>query len=282
MTNLEKYEALKKPLCPFNPKNWYYKCMRALMTSVGNLSDGIKIGNTYGYDSGVMLDYVYKNEPNGKFFIGKIIDKFYLNSIGWRGIRNRKVLIENMLESVVKEQLESKERLDYLDMACGGGEYDVTTIKKFGKERFCATLRDYKNENIQKAEQNALRHEIDNITYEQANAFDEKNYNQKWDLIVSSGFWEIIEDDNLVKNCLINSAKALNDGSSFIFTIQPNHPQLEFIGRVLHSNTGEMWTMRLRDLKLFKTWMSEAGLELIESKLEEYEIFGVVHARKIG
>ncbi len=281
MTNLEKYEALKKPLCPFNPKNWYYKCMQCLMQSIGNLSDGIKIGNTYGYDSGVMLDYVYKNIPSGRFGIGRIMDKIYLNAIGWRGIRNRKVLIEKMLKQVVHEQLKQNKKIDYLDMACGGGEYDIATIKEAGSEHFNATLRDYKEENIQKAKQNAKNAGVENIIFEQADAFDKNNYNKPKDVIVSSGFWEIIEDDDLVKSCLINAANSLKQGGSFVFTIQPTHPQLEFIGRVLRSNTGQMWTMRLRDLELFKEWMREANLTYISSELEEHGIFGVVHAKKV-
>lgn len=281
MNNLEKYYALKKPLSPINPKLWYYKIMQVLLEGVGNLSDGIKIGNTYGYDSGVMLDYVYKNEPSGKFGIGKIIDKIYLNSIGWRGIRNRKVLIEDMLKSVVSDELKEKEKLRYLDMACGGGEYDIQTIKEAGADKFDALLRDYKEENIQKAKTNAKNAGLEDIRFQRADAFDKENYKDTWDIVVSSGFWEIIEDDNLVKSCLINASKSLEIGGSFIFTIQPNHPQLEFIGRVLRSNTGEMWTMRLRSLDLYKKWMEEANLKYVSHTLEEYGIFGVVHAKKV-
>ena len=48
------------------------------------------------------LDYVYKNEPRGSFGVGRLIDKSYLNSIGWRGIRLRKANLEKSLRQVVE------------------------------------------------------------------------------------------------------------------------------------------------------------------------------------
>lgn len=64
---LPSFEELQKPLPAFSPKNIYYTIIRVLMKSIGNLSDGVRIGNTFGYDSGVMLDYVYKTVPPENF-----------------------------------------------------------------------------------------------------------------------------------------------------------------------------------------------------------------------
>ena len=60
------------------------------MKTFGFLSKGISLGLKYGFDSGISLDYIYKNQANGKLFIGKFIDRFYLNQIGWAGVRERK------------------------------------------------------------------------------------------------------------------------------------------------------------------------------------------------
>ena len=89
---------------------------------------------------------------------------------------------------------------------------------------------------------------------------------------MSSGFWEIIDDDALVKGCLLNVARCLNAGGTLVFTIQPYHPQLELIARTLRSHTGKPWVMRLRSLELFQEWLREAGLRYVSHQMEEHGI----------
>jgi len=218
------FDNLKQPLPTYSLKNAYYSSVRAILKTVGNLSDGIRLGNKFGFDSGVMLDYVYKNQASGKFFVGKLIDRLYLNAVGWKRIRLRKVLLTESLMKVVSEQLNRKARIRYLDLACGGGEYDIEVLKHFPAPRVEAELRDYKPENIAQALNNAERSHQNHLRFKQADAFDDDNYREKWDVIVSSGFWEIIDDDRLVKLCLLNAARCLDPGSVLVFTIQPHHP----------------------------------------------------------
>lgn len=280
MKRIPSFEELQQPLPTFSPKNIYYSFLRFLMRTIGNLSDGIRIGNTYGYDSGVMIDYVYKNKPSGRFGLGRLIDWAYLNSVGWRGIRLRKLLLIRYLTNVVQDHLQIKPHIKYLDIACGGAEYDIATLKQFEASRIDVELRDYKTENIEKAKQNASANGLRSIRFKQADAFDAANYGDRWDIVVASGFWEIIDDDALIKGCIQNIATSLNSGGSLVFTIQPYHPQLEMAARALTSNTGKPWIMRLRSLDLYKQWLQEAGLEYVSHEMEKHQIFGVVEARK--
>ena len=71
--------------------------VRANMRLGGMLSEGIALGHRTGFDSGSTLDYVYRNQPRGAGPLGRLIDRNYLNSIGWRGIRQRKLHIEELL-----------------------------------------------------------------------------------------------------------------------------------------------------------------------------------------
>jgi SAM-dependent methyltransferase len=251
------------------------------MRTVGNLSDGIRIGNTYGYDSGVMLDYVYKNRSSGRLLIGRAIDRAYLSSVGWRGIRARRGLVAKTLKTVLEKQLASKPTVRFLDMACGGGEYDAMALEGFAPGKIEAELRDYKPENLEAARANIARRGLTGVRFRQADAFDPTNYEETWDVIVSSGLWEIIPDDGLVRSCLRSAAACLPPGGALVFTIQPDHPQLELIARTLTSNTGEPWVMRLRSLELFREWLAEAGLREISHAMEENGIFGVVSSVKL-
>jgi 2-polyprenyl-3-methyl-5-hydroxy-6-metoxy-1,4-benzoquinol methylase len=282
MKPMPSFEELQQPLPTFSPKNVYYILLRFLLRTIGNLSDGIRIGNMYGYDSGVMIDYVYKNRPSGRFGVGTLIDWAYLNSVGWRGIRLRKLLLVRYLTRVVQDHLQRKPHIRYLDIACGGAEYDIEALKQFDASKIDVELRDYKMENIEKATHNASAHGLRSIRFQQANAFDAANYGDRWDVVVASGFWEIIDDDSLIKGCIQNIAACLNSGGSLVFTIQPYHPQLEMAARALTSNTGKPWIMRLRSLDLYRQWLNEAGLEYASHEMETHQIFGVVEARRKG
>jgi len=281
MNHSRSLDALRQTLPIYSLKNAYYASVRTLMKTVGNLSDGIRLGNRHGFDSGVMLDYVYKNQARGRLLIGRLMDRIYLNAIGWKGIRLRKELVIRCLKSGVAEQLGRKTRIRYLDLACGGGEYDIEVLKDFPPHLVESELRDYKSENIAQAMQNAEVCGLKHIRFKQADAFDAENYRERWDIIVASGFWEIIEDDRLVKECLLNAARCLNPGGRLIFTIQPDHPQLELIARTLTSHTGKPWVMRLRSLPLFQSWMNDAGLGYVSHRLEKHGIFGVVETVKL-
>ncbi|HEY7182865.1 MAG TPA: class I SAM-dependent methyltransferase family protein [Blastocatellia bacterium] len=281
MNNSRTFDALRRPLPTYSLKNAYYASARTLLKTVGNLSDGIRLGNRYGFDSGVMLDYVYKNQAGGRLLVGRLMDRIYLNAVGWRGIRLRKELVIQCLKGAVAEQFRRKTRIRYLDLACGGGEYDIEVLKDFPQHRVEPELRDYKPENIAQAMRNAEVCGLKHIRFNQADAFDAGAYREKWDIIVASGFWEIIEDDRLVKECLLNAARCLDPGGRLIFTIQPDHPQLELIARTLTSHTGKPWVMRLRSLSLFRSWMNEAGLEYVSHRLEKHGIFGVVETVKL-
>ena len=50
-----------------------------------------------GRDSGSTLDYVYRDRPQGRGPVGRAIDANYLNAVGWRGIRQRKRHVEELL-----------------------------------------------------------------------------------------------------------------------------------------------------------------------------------------
>ncbi|MFF0447491.1 class I SAM-dependent methyltransferase family protein [Streptomyces sp. NPDC004609] len=85
-------------------KNVHWATMRLLLGSVGRLSEGIGIGYRHGFDSGSMLDYVYVNQARGRLGVGRLIDRVYLNAIGWRAIRARRELLKDILRQEITDR----------------------------------------------------------------------------------------------------------------------------------------------------------------------------------
>lgn len=265
-----------RPLRAWNPKRWYYGAVRAFMATTGRWSDGVALGERYGYDSGVMLEYVYRNEASGRNFVGKLIDRGFLDAPGWRGIRERGEILKRELRREIERR---NGEVQILDVACGGGRYVIETLAS-GASVQGALLRDYRHENIESAK--ALADKLGVIArFEQADAFSDDDLARAMpapNIIVVSGLHEIIADNERVKQHFHQLAAIADKPATLIFTIQPRHPQIEFIARVLKSHTGGPWVMRLRPWQKTRAWAEAAGFKVRSISMDAQGIFGVVVA----
>src|SRR5260370_14265605 len=114
------------------------------MKTVGRLSRGVQLGWRAGFDSGMTLDYVYENRPQGITFLGRVIDRSYLNSLGWRGIRLRRIHLEHVLRAAIEKTHAAGQPVRLLDIASGPGRYLLETIRQLADIPMTAMLRDYK------------------------------------------------------------------------------------------------------------------------------------------
>ncbi|RXJ83417.1 methyltransferase [Arcobacter sp. CECT 8985] len=248
----------------------------------GSISEGIKIGKKYGFDSGVTLDYIYKNRVNGKFILGKFIDKNYLNSIGWKGIRQRKINLEKLLKNSINELKTKNKEIKILDIAGGPAKYLVEIAKQYKDVQI--EVRDYQTQNIQKGQSYIEKYNLDNIKYKQADAFDKSNYKDqsfKPNIVVISGVFELFDNNDLIKNAINGVSNILNSGDILLFTNQPWHPQLSQISNILMNHNKEKWIMRQRCEYEINQLFSEAGFKIEEKCIDNYGIFTVTKAKKI-
>jgi len=279
---------LTRPLPPFHLKAIKYGLARFFLKTVGRLSKGIDIGCRHGFDSGVMLDHVYDNQAQGRLLIGRLIDRLYLDAPGWAGIRARGELLRETLVArldaiAAVKRAQGKGAPVLADLACGGGRYIIGALRALEDigVKVHATLRDYRPENVAKARDNAAREGV-SPTIELGDAFADSDLRKlpKPDVVVVSGLHEIITEDTVVKRHFGQLAQLLPSGGCLIVTLQPQHPQLELIARVLTSHSGRPWAMRLRPIGLITAWARTAGFAVETVKREPRGIFGVLVARK--
>src|SRR5437660_9453406 len=118
----DEYERLK------SRGGMKFAVARAGLRAAGRLSRGVDLGWRNGFDSGLSLDYVYENKPRGSLGVGRLIDKSYLNSIGWRGIRQLKTNLKNALRNVIEKLHQEGRPVRILDIAAGAGRYVIETM----------------------------------------------------------------------------------------------------------------------------------------------------------
>ena len=282
----EEADALAAPLPALSPRGLWWSATRASLRFGGLLSDGVKLGHATGFDSGGTLDYVYRNEPAGATPVGRAIDRTYLGSIGWRGIRVRKRHVEELLREAIADRRRAGAPVRIVDVAAGHGRYVLDAVAAATDAPDSILLRDYDARNV--AAGNALiraRGLASVATFAQGDAFDRASLaalSPRPTIGVVSGLYELFPDNPPVLESLRGLADAIAPDGLLVYTCQPWHPQLELIARALTSHRGgRAWVMRRRTQAEMDALVAAAGFEKIAQRIDAWGIFTVALARRL-
>jgi alpha-beta hydrolase superfamily lysophospholipase/ubiquinone/menaquinone biosynthesis C-methylase UbiE len=244
-----QFEALKSGKLGGVFSNAFFGMQKLMLGIIGRLSNGMSIGLKHGFDSGTSLDYVYGNQAKGKLLVGGMIDRGYLDAVGWRGIRLRKQHLHKALSELITNHKEDKP-LRILDVAAGSGRYVLETVKRFQDKNIQVSLRDFVSHNMEQAKilaaQLQLQHAID---YQVRDAFSLQSYPEnegQYDIVIVSGLYELFSDNAMVLQSLKGIQQQLKPGGYIVYTAQPWHPQLVMIAKTLTNHLGKPWLMRPR------------------------------------
>ena len=251
-----------------------------------HFSKGLKIGEDTGYDSGSTLDFVYRNQSESHNRFGQLIDRQYLNAIGWRGIRVRKQHIEQLLAQYAEKLAQQKRALRIMDIAAGHGRYILDAVSQLPKQPNSILLRDYSELNIEAGQKMIAERELTAIAqFVQGDAFDQTSLasvKPKPTLTVVSGLYELFNENDMIQRSLNGIYQAMEKGGYLIYTGQIWHPQQEFIARALTSHRqGTAWVMRLRSQAEMDALVEHAGFKKVDQCIDEFGIFTVSVAQKI-
>ncbi len=277
------YRALEQGKSIGSLAKLYYGAQRLALDIMGPLSDGMQIGMSNGFDSGASLDYVYRNQAGGRFLIGKAIDRGYLDAIGWRGIRLRKVQMQKALADLIAQH-KGKKPLRILDVAAGSGRYVLETVKRFQDTPIEVCLRDLEPLNLEQAKRLAGQLQLSaKIDYQQRDAFSPDSYpadEAPYDIAIVSGLYELFSDNEMVLRSLYGVAAQLRDGGHLIYTGQPWHPQVDLIAQTLINHRGTAWVMRPRPQAELDGLVTSVGCHKVGTQIGTAGIFTVSVARK--
>ncbi|VVN94672.1 bifunctional alpha/beta hydrolase/class I SAM-dependent methyltransferase [Pseudomonas fluorescens] len=279
-------EALAASLPRNSLRDLYWRMTRASMRLGSRLSTGVKLGFDSGFDSGSTLDYVYRNQPTGNTAAGRMIDQNYLNSIGWRGIRQRKVHLEELLRLAMEQLRERHREVRIVDIAAGHGRYILEALQGVSPLPESILLRDYSDLNVREGSALIAEKGLSEIArFVKADAFDQADLaalQPKPRLAVVSGLYELFADNQLVSGSLAGLAAAVEPGGYLVYTGQPWHPQLELIARALTSHRqGQAWIMRRRSQAEMDQLVEAAGFRKITQRMDEWGIFSVSLAQRV-
>ena len=271
----KEYERIALEEYPLSEKI-FYSIQKFSMRTFGFLSKGMSLGLKYGFDSGISLDYIYKNQANGKLLLGKFIDRFYLNQIGWAGVRERKKNLLTLIEEKINNL--DEENVKILDVAGGTGNYLFDIKEKYSKVQIL--INEFKKSNIEVGEEVIKKNNWKNISFVNYDCFDRETY-KKIDytpnIVIISGVFELFEDNNMLENTISGVAEILEKNGAVIYTGQPWHPQLKQIALVLNSHKGndKSWLMRRRSEKELDGLFEKYNLNKEKMLIDNNGIFTV-------
>nr|WKF55959.1 putative protein YnbC [Paraburkholderia busanensis] len=283
----DEFAALKKAPQPL--KGAYWALVRGGLRLSSWFSSGIALGFERGFDSGSSLDYVYRNRAEGRSPLGRLIDRNYLDSIGWRGIRQRKIHIEALIADAIARLRKEGQPVRIVDIAAGHGRYVLDAIgaaalSRAGIEHIL--LRDYSPPNVEAGRALIIQKGFGaKARFEQGDAFDAEALaalDPRPNLAIVSGLYELFSDNAMIRASLGGLARSVAPGGYLVYTGQPWHPQLEFIARTLKNHRGEAaWVMRRRSQAELDELVASAGFRKIAQRIDEWGIFTVSVAQRV-
>jgi len=257
--------------------------MSMIIKSVGRLSKGVSMSFKYGFTSGLMLDYIYNNQPSGSLLLGKWIDRLYLGNPGWQSIRQRKANLKEHLKKAIQENESKSVRTVILDIASGPARYLIEVLKETGGN-VSAMCQDIDARWMEEGRKIAGREGVRNITFNKGDAFDRESLlrvSPAPNIIVSSGFYDWITDENLIKRSFHISYEMLLKGGKIIFTNQSGHLQMDLVKRTFLDFTGKPLVMEVRPIEQMNSWAKEAGFVNLRTDTDKWGLYSVSTGEKL-
>jgi len=256
--------------------------MRLGIHTVGRLSDGLRLCLDEGLTAGKTVDYVYRNQPSGRLWIGKVIDRAYLNHPDWAAVRARRVNLEAEVEAAIADLAQEGRELTLVDIASGPASYMLAVASKPGLPPLRVICSDRDERWLAEGRAEAEKLGLTNVSFELGDAFDgDALIARHPDIVVASGFYDWIDDDAEVRSSFGQVAAALRQGGRFVLTNQVGHPDLEFVSAVFESHTHEPLRMKMRPVEQIASWLAESGMEVVDTRIDPRGYFAALHARRL-
>lgn len=246
--------------------------LRYGLRTVGRLADGVRLGFATGFDSGSMVDYVYANRAHGITPLGRLIDRVMLDHPVWHGVRARRELLIARLRAV----LEERPRATLWDPAAGPGSY-LFALPEGGHY----LAGDIDADEVAAGMRKVRASGRSDIRFAHADAFDEATWPEgPLDVLVASGFFDILTDDADVERLLAAGTRAAAPDALWVFTVLENHTDLELLRDTLVDFHGRPWQAITRTAERVLELAAPHGWEPVSVERERHGFFAVAVMRR--
>lgn len=277
---MPSFEELSRPLPLTSVRRWRFAAAELFLRTVGQLSRGVQIAYRFGFDSGEMMHYLYENRVHGLGPLGRAIDRAFLNQITARSLRAVRQLAEDVVAGVLDERRDQPTTV--ADLAAGTADYILVLLASGRYPLVRAILRDIsptvRTEGLRLAESLGVASRVSYETADALNPDDLATIRPKPDVAVTIGVYGTIHDDARVRDHF-RMVREILGPQAFIFNIQTQNPDIEWIARVYRNRQGGRCLWRLRPIDMVLDWARQAGFRDFDVHWDPFHIYAVVVAR---
>jgi len=239
-----------------------------LMLTSDLAREGIKNSGSYQF-----ADYIYANKPRGKFLIGYLLDKLLLNLKSAKSFRSRYLFAKEEILKKISEHTFTEEYLDILAVPSGLARelFEVseglrkTKHPHYKKIKFYAMDLDKSLVTNLNRKSKKFNH---NINFFHGDALREGHYakNQNYDIIISMGLTEFLNDPDTIKFYSLVKKKLKKTGKLVTSGMIP-HKLSDYLLR----NIGELHTY-YRSKDQLESLAREAGFKEVSTYQDIYKL----------
>ncbi len=264
-------------------ENFFYRSILKNLLKLSKLGYGTIVT---GAESGANFEHMYDNRPEGKFIVGRFIDKALLNLPSVQATRGRKEDIKRVLWNEIHNNKLMGRKTCVLDLASGGARYlrelseehrngDVESIC-IDKDRACVRL----GENLAKKER------INNIRFFRGDIFRLDHLQKmssripwKPNIVIASGLF-IYFNNTAAEKMLREIYQFLPSEGLLIFSSYENLSSRKLMRKVASTSSGEEWILYYRKPDYWRGLLQQIGFKQIFILRDRWQMNNICTARK--
>jgi hypothetical protein len=249
----------------------------ALMRTSDLAREGIENSGSYRF-----ADHVYRNEPSGRFGIGRALDAVLLRMRGARSMRNRFHHTQDEIVAAARlfasRGADSDAPFRVLSVPCGIARDLVLAATRIATDLPAVYARTtFFGVDLDPAPLELSRDLVsanEHFFFTQGDALDAKAFPSELDVIVSTGLGEFLDDDQLVR-FYTNCHEKLRVGGVFVTSSM----QADRVADYLMRQLAELHTNYRRSDELIR-WLHTAGFHEVSTRQDKVGLQTLVVARK--
>ncbi len=254
----------------------------ALMRTSDLAREGIENSASYRF-----ADHIYRNEPSGRFGIGRAVDAVLLRTRGARSMRSRFHHVQREIITAART-LHARSANDpatppttpfrVLSIPCGIARDLANAADRLRAELPGAHARStffgMDLDPMPLELSRALAHDEEHFRFTQGDALDASTYPSELDVIVSTGLGEFLDDDQLVRFYGICHER-LRPGGVFVTSGMERDRIADYLMRQL----AELHTSYRRGEEVTR-WLHIAGFHEVTTRQDDVGLQALLVARK--
>jgi extracellular factor (EF) 3-hydroxypalmitic acid methyl ester biosynthesis protein len=227
----------------------------------------------------VLMEMIYNQEPDGDGKVGKLIDRWFLNTSAARAVRGRRELLSNLLEKYAGEKRQDEAPFRVMNLACGSNRELFDFLSRFKRteliEAVCvdADLEalEYTNTRVNTFPHRAAIRLMNDNLVRWALGSTKQQYGQ-FDVIYSAGLTDYL-DRRLFVALISRCHEHLKPGGRLVIgNFTRSNPNRVFMDHLLD------WKLIYRDESNLRDLFAESpfGLDIeVKAEHEQVNLFAV-------